>query len=416
MKDKIAIVVQRYGLEINGGAELHARLLAEKLSGIYDIEIITTCAIEFERWDNHYPEGIEIINDIKVRRFKTLKKDLKKFSGLSKTVRNLYKYYSRKLSVLNFPYLLYKRFKYNKKDFNFNEWLEVQGPFSNDLIQFIKDKKEDYKAFIFFTYLYHPTNIGIREVADKSILIPTAHDEPQFYLDGYSQLFSLPKFIMYNTQIEKDFVEKVYPQAKKLKSEIAGIGFDDYDVTSGILPQDLYQSKYFIYIGRIVEDKGCVMMIEYFKDFKEKYPEYRDVKLVLVGKNSLDEKITQGDDIILTGFVDHELKNALLANASALIMPSFYESLSLITLEAMLLKIPVIVNKNCDVLYSHIEKSETGKSFINSIEFSKALTFYLQQTQEDLMSEGNKAKNYVLKNYSWDTIINKFNSAIKSLS
>lgn len=416
MKDKIAIVVQRYGLEINGGAELHARLLAEKLSAIYDVEIITTCAIEFERWDNHYPEGIEIIHDIKVRRFKTLKKDLKKFSGLSKIARNLYKYYSRKLSILNFPYLLYKRFKYNKKNFDFNEWLEVQGPFSNDLIQFIKDKKEDYKAFIFFTYLYHPTNIGIREVADKSILIPTAHDEPQFYLDGYSQLFSLPKFIMYNTQIEKDFVEKVYPQAKKLKSEIAGIGFDDYDITSTALPQDLYQSKYFIYIGRIVEDKGCVMMIEYFKDFKEKHPEYQDIKLVLAGKNSLDEKITQGDDIILTGFVDHELKNALLANASALIMPSFYESLSLITLEAMLLKIPVIVNKNCDVLYSHIEKSETGKSFTGSIEFSQALTFYIQQTPEDLLSEGNKAKDYVLKNYSWDTIINKFNSAIKSLS
>ncbi|CAD0221814.1 glycosyltransferase family 4 protein [Chryseobacterium sp. JV274] len=415
MKDKIAIVVQRYGLEINGGAELHARLLAEKLSAIYDIEIITTCAIEFERWDNHYPEGIEIINDIKVRRFKTLKKDLKKFNELSKIARNLYKYYSRKLSVLNFPYLLYKRFKYNKKDFNFNEWLEVQGPYSNDLIQFIKDKKENYKAFIFFTYLYHPTNIGIREVADKSILIPTAHDEPQFYLDGYSQLFSLPEFIMYNTQIEKDFVEKVYPQAQKLKSEIAGIGFDDYDVTSGTLPQDLYQNKYFIYIGRIVEDKGCVMMIEYFKDFKEKKPEYRDIKLVLVGKNSLDEKITQGDDIILTGFVDHELKNALLANASALIMPSFYESLSLITLEAMLLKVPVIVNKNCEVLYSHIEKSETGKSFTDSNEFSEALTFYLQQTQENLISEGNKAKDYVLKNYSWDTIINKFNSAIKSL-
>ncbi|WP_426481551.1 glycosyltransferase family 4 protein [Chryseobacterium sp. R2ACT005] len=415
MKDKIAIVVQRYGLEINGGAELHARLLAEKLSAIYDIEIITTCAIEFERWDNHYPEGIEIINNIKVRRFKTLKKDLKKFNELSKIARNLYKYYSRKLSVLNFPYLLYKRFKYNKKDFNFNEWLEVQGPYSNDLIQFIKDKKENYKAFIFFTYLYHPTNIGIREVADKSILIPTAHDEPQFYLDGYSQLFSLPEFIMYNTQIEKDFVEKVYPQSRKLKSEIAGIGFDDYDVTSGTLPQDLYQNKYFIYIGRIVEDKGCVMMIEYFKDFKEKNSEYRDIKLVLVGKNSLDEKITQGDDIILTGFVDHELKNALLANASALIMPSFYESLSLITLEAMLLKVPVIVNKNCEVLYSHIEKSETGKSFTDSNEFSEALTFYLQQTQENLISEGNKAKDYVLKNYSWDTIINKFNSAIKSL-
>ncbi|UKB80122.1 glycosyltransferase family 4 protein [Chryseobacterium sp. MEBOG07] len=280
---------------------------------------------------------------------------------------------------------------------------------------FYQRKKEDYKAFIFFTYLYHPTNIGIREVAEKSILIPTAHDEPQFYLDGYSQLFSLPKFIIYNTQIEKDFVEKVYPQSQKLKSEIAGIGFDDYDVTSSELPQDLYQNKYFIYIGRIVEDKGCVMMIEYFKDFKEKHPEYRDIKLVLVGKNSLDEKITQGDDIILTGFVDHALKNALLENASALIMPSFYESLSLITLEAMLLKVPVIVNKNCEVLYSHVEKSKTGKSFTNSIEFSQALSFYVEQTQDDLVSEGNKARGYVLKNYSWETIINKFNSAIKSL-
>ncbi len=113
--------------------------------------------------------------------------------------------------------------------------------------------------------------------------------------------------------------------------------------------------------------------------------------------------------------MDHNLKNVLLENASALIMPSFYESLSLITLEAMLLKIPIIVNKNCEVLYSHIEKSKTGKSFTNSTEFSQALTFYMQQSQDDLVSEGIKARDYVLKNYSWDTIINKFNSAITSL-
>jgi len=134
----------------------------------------------------------------------------------------------------------------------------------------------------------------------------------------------------------------------------------------------------------------------------------------LVGKNSLDEKITQADDIILTGFVDDNLKNALLANALALIMPSFYESLSLITLEAMLMKVPVIVNKNCQVLYSHIKKSKTGKSFIDNTEFSQALIFYIHQKHGDLVSEGNKAREYVLKNYSWDIIIDKFNSAIKS--
>jgi len=414
MKDKIAIVVQRYGLEINGGAELHARLLAEKLSNIYNVEVITTCAVDHDSWDNHYLQGVDVINGIKVRRFRTLKKDFKKFNQFNKIVQKLHKYNSRKLSLLNFLYLYYKR-KHYKKAFNFNEWLEVQGPFSNDLIDFIGEKKEDYKAFIFFTYLYHPTNIGIREVAEKSILIPTAHDEPQFYLDGYKQLFSSAKFIMYNTQVEKDLVERVYPQTKKTKSEIAGIGFDDYDTILNELPEYLSQKKYFIYIGRIVEDKGCVMMIEYFNNFKKTYPEYQDIKLVLVGKNYLEEKITQKEDIILTGFVDDNLKNTLLANACALIMPSFYESLSLITLEAMLLKIPVIVNKNCDVLYSHIEKSETGRSFTNNSEFSQALIFYINQTQKDITAEGDKAKDYVLKNYSWDNIINKYNSAIKSL-
>ncbi|CAD7808736.1 D-inositol-3-phosphate glycosyltransferase [Chryseobacterium aquaeductus] len=413
MKDKIAIVVQRYGLEINGGAEFHARLLAEKLSANHHLEVITTCAIEYEFWNNHYPEGTETINNITVRRFKTLKKDLNKFNRLSKFARNLYKYGNQKLSFLNFPYLLLKRFKYKKKNFNFNTWLEVQGPYSTDLIEFIKAKKDDYRAFIFFTYLYHPTNIGIKEVAEKSILIPTAHDEPQFYLDGYRQLFSSPKFIMYNTETEKDLVEKVYPQTKDINSEIAGIGFDDYDNTVGELPQYLSPKKYFVYIGRIVEDKGCVMMIEYFNDFKKKHSDVEDLKLVLVGKNSLDEKLLQGEDIILTGFVDDQLKNTLLKNACALIMPSFYESLSLVTLEAMFSEIPVIVNRNCEVLYAHVEKSDTGKSFKNSSEFSEALHFYLNN--KDLLTEGTKAKNYVLKNYSWNAVINKYDSVIKSL-
>ncbi|WP_294303160.1 glycosyltransferase family 4 protein [uncultured Chryseobacterium sp.] len=415
MKDKIAIVVQRYGPEINGGAELHAKLLAEKLSSLYEVEVLTTCAIEYELWDNHYSEGTESVNEIKVRRFKTLKKNLKKFNKLSKTVRNIYKYGNRKLTPLNFVYLLYKRKKYNKKRFNFNEWLEAQGPFSVDLIHFIKEKKENYKAFIFFTYLYHPANMGMREVAEKSILIPTAHDEPQFYLEGYKTLFSLPKFIIYNTQTEKDLVEQVYPQTKRINSEIAGIGFDDYDTSIGKLPEYLSAGKYFVYVGRIVEDKGCAMMIEYFRDFKKNHPKYHDIRLVLAGKNELNEKITQGEDIILTGFVDHALKNALITHSAALIIPSFYESLSLITLEAMLLKVPVIVNGNCEVLHDHIEKSKTGKSFSGNTEFSEALLYYLTRTPEKSAAEGSRAKNYVLENYSWDSIINTFNSAIKTL-
>lgn len=416
MKDKIAIVVQRYGSEINGGAELHARLLAEKLNLSYEVEIITTCAIEYESWNNYYKEGSEIINGITVRRFETEKKNLKRFHQLSRIIRNLYKYDRIKPNIFNFLYLFFKKRQYQKKIFSFNEWLEVQGPYSKGLINFIKAKKDDYQAFIFFTYLYHPTNIGIAEVAAKSILIPTAHDEPQFYVRGYEKLFSSPRFIMYNTLSEKNLVERVYPKASRINSDIAGIGFDDDDFEVTNLPNYLSPKKYFIYIGRIVEDKGCIMMIEYFMDFKKNNPEYKDIKLVLVGKSSIDENLTKdNEDIILTGFLDDNLKNTLLVNAYALIMPSFYESLSLVTLEAMMMEIPVIVNKNCEVLYDHIKKSGSGKSFDGNREFSQSLLFYLNQNNDDAIAEGEKARNYVVKNYSWDVVINKYKSAVKSL-
>lgn len=42
MKDRIAFAVQRYGLEVNGGAEYHCRILAEHLSGRYEVDILTS--------------------------------------------------------------------------------------------------------------------------------------------------------------------------------------------------------------------------------------------------------------------------------------------------------------------------------------------------------------------------------------
>ena len=44
---KLAVVVQRYGQAINGGAELHARYVAEHLAKHAEVEVLTTCADKF---------------------------------------------------------------------------------------------------------------------------------------------------------------------------------------------------------------------------------------------------------------------------------------------------------------------------------------------------------------------------------
>lgn len=70
MKKKIAFVVHRYGIEVNGGAEMYCRVMAEKLKDRYDVEVLTTCALEYTTWEDYYPQGLADINGVKVRRFK----------------------------------------------------------------------------------------------------------------------------------------------------------------------------------------------------------------------------------------------------------------------------------------------------------------------------------------------------------
>ena len=89
MKKKILFVVQRYGLEVNGGAELHCRQLAERLKDEYNVSVLTTCAIDYVTWKNEYKEGIEYINGVKVIRKKVdFERNQKEFNKISAKLNN----------------------------------------------------------------------------------------------------------------------------------------------------------------------------------------------------------------------------------------------------------------------------------------------------------------------------------------
>ena len=84
---KLAVVVQRYGQAINGGAELHARYVAEHLARHAAVDVLTTFASDYVTWRNEPLPAQEEINGVPVHRFPVdHERDLFEFSRRSKAV------------------------------------------------------------------------------------------------------------------------------------------------------------------------------------------------------------------------------------------------------------------------------------------------------------------------------------------
>lgn len=389
MKKKILFVVQRYGLEVNGGAELHCRQLAERLKDEYDVSVLTTCAIDYVTWKNEYKEGIEHINGVKVIRKKVdFERNQKKFNKIS--------------AKLN-----------NEKD-NINlgiEWQEAQGPHSSELIKYLEDHKDDYDVIIFLTYLYYTTYFGLKVAPEKSILIPTAHDEPPIYYSIFNETFNLPKAILYSTATERDFVNKRFKN-DYIESDIVGLGVDINENAQDINLEKTFGIKddYVVYIGRIDESKGCKEMFEYFLEYKKTYGS--NLKLVLAGKSAME--IPRNKDIVTLGFVSEDEKVNLIRKSKLLILPSKFESLSLSTLEAMYLKVPVLLNGKCEVLKQHAILSNGGLYYENKWEFIETLD-YLIRNSKIAERMGENGRKYVENNYKWNVVMKKLQKVIRDI-
>lgn len=388
MKRKIALVNQRYGIEVNGGSELHCRQLAEKLLKYYDVEILTTCALDYITWDNYYKEGVEVINGVKVRRFKTSKsRNIKAFNKLSDKV----------LTGSN-----------NTIEEEI-EWINEQGPYCPDFIDYIKNNSHNYDAIIYMTYLYYLTAIGTVNTANKNIyLLPTAHDEAPIYLNYYRNVFNSARGFIYNTIEEKNFICSRFPVSHK-PHVIAGVGVELPNEDIPDIREKLnFKEDYILYIGRIDESKGCGILFDYFQQYKKNTNS--NIKLVLIGKSVMN--IPKNKDIISLGFVDDLTKFAAIKGSKLLVLASKYESLSMVVLESMMMERPVLVNGECEVLKGHCIKSKAGLYFKNYNEFEEQLNNLLNSAE--IYNEMKKsAKKYVDNNYNWDIITNKIDDMLE---
>ncbi|MDR2650643.1 MAG: glycosyltransferase [Clostridiales bacterium] len=387
MKKKIAFVNQRYGIEVNGGSEQYTREFAERLLPYYNVEVLTTCALEYIDWKNFYPEGTQQINGVAVRRFPVDRpRSIKRFNQLT------------------------ERLLFHKTATE-DEWINEQGPLCTKLIQFIKDNQKEYDVFIFVTYLYYLTVRGIGLVKNKSILIPTAHDEKPIYFEIYKGVFNAPRAIAFNTDEERELVYSIF-RNQHIPSNILGVGAEPPLHAAPDEFRSKYRlSDYIIYVGRIDDSKGCNELFKYFIQYKESNPS--DLKLVLIGKAVMP--IPKHSDIISLGFVSEADKYNGISASRLLILPSLYESLSMSVLESLSLGIPVVVNGKSDVLRMHCHKSNAGLYYRNYREFEGILNYLFNHPDEyALLSENGR--RYITANYNWPLIIGKLKEMIDSVA
>lgn len=390
--------------------------MAERLANTYDVDVLTSCALEYVTWANWYPAEVVTINGVRVHRFATKHERLVKQA--SRTEHKLKKW-SRPEEWQGLGRLkMWGRALVGKSIPRYSRlWAQFQGPYTPDLITYLKQNHQQYEALIFITYLYYPTIAGLKVAPHKSIFIPTAHDEVPIYLPVFRPLFQKPRTILFLTPAERSFVHQLF-QNKSIRSDVVGVGIEPPTSMSEKPVAELLaisapgsstpdgNPDYLIYIGRIDTAKGCDTMFEFFIRYKAVRPS--GLKLVLVGQPFMP--IPEHVDILPVGFVDEPTKATLLQQAKALVMPSPYESLSMVTLESFAMGIPVIATAECAVLRDHIMGSEAGLLFCSYDDFELAVDQLLRQDSTVMAANG---RAYVDQYYTWETVLAKFDEAVR---
>jgi glycosyltransferase involved in cell wall biosynthesis len=390
LRVKIAFIVQRYGREILGGSETLARQLAERLSRRHDITVLTTTAKDYITWKNELPPGEDKARGIQLIRFPVEgERDLEEFNRFSEEI--------------------YKGQPSREQEL---EWLRRQGPVVPELVEYLKKEQEAFDLLVFFTYLYYPTYYGLQVAPEKSVLIPTAHDEPPLKLGIYREMFQLPSSFLFNTEAEELLVLERFPVHKKMR-ETVGMGMEllDQPDVHAFRGKHAIPGKYLLYAGRIDAGKGLEELFRYFQFYKEEHPASGNLQLILIGK--LGMKLPADPSIRYIGFVDEGDKLSAMAGAVAVVQPSRLESFSIVTLEAFSVATPVIANAQSRVLADHCRKANAGLYYGDFEEFEEILTLLLNDRNLG-RSLGRNGQTYVKDNYGWNRLLPKYELVFRS--
>jgi glycosyltransferase involved in cell wall biosynthesis len=386
---RVGFVVQRYGPEAVGGAELHCRWVAERLAARHEVQVLTTTATDYLSWENVLPEGRQEVNGISVLRFPV----------------------TRPRRADRFDDIANKVCFFDHTDEDELRWMEEHGPVCPGLVDHLRARESDFDALVFFSYRYWTTYHGLQVAPRKSLLVPTAEHDRVLYLRLFAPFFRLPAALVFNTAEERELIERVTGNAG-LPGDVVGTGLN----RPAVVPVDEVASRldllgdYLIYVGRIEPEKGCAVMIDHFLRYQRETR--ASLTLALLGRSTME--IAENVHLQSLGVATEAEKLAAIAKARALVMPSRHESLSLVVLESWMMGRPVLVNGDCEVLRGQVLRANGGLYYRRYEEFATAVdTLRAEPALADAL--GRQGQAYFEANYSWDVVLAKYEALLATV-
>jgi glycosyltransferase involved in cell wall biosynthesis len=383
---KVAVVVQRYGLDVLGGAETLARRAAELIAPEVDLTVLTTCAVDYLTWADHYPPGPDEVNGVRVLRFPV------------SAPRDPFAFEQASDRAYASP---------NSREHG-RAWMHAQGPNAPGLLEHLHEEGAQYDAVAFVTYLYATTADGLPLVADRSILVPTVHDEPPLRLAIFDEVFAKARLCLFSTPEERELAQERFGVPDD-RARIVGTGIDEYPAADALrfARETGIDGPYALYHGRLDPSKGVPELVEHHVRYRAKRPGGLD--LVLVGGGDVTLPTDHGFHRL--GFVSEELKHDAIAGAEVVVCPSPYESLSFSQLEAWSHGRPTLANASSPVLVGQSRRSGGGLWYSNAGEYAAMLDL-LARAKPLAESIGAQGRRYAQAEYSWDRVREHWLSAL----
>jgi glycosyltransferase involved in cell wall biosynthesis len=374
---RIAFVVQRYGLDLLGGSETHCRVLAEGLARDHDVEVLTTTASDYVTWASGYAAGSETVNDVTVRRFPVARK------------RKVVRFREASELVFDCPHTRADELS----------WIDENGPRTPALIEHLHRYGASYDLVVAFSFRYWTAYHASLALPEKTVPFPTAEADPAVHLAVLQERLLAAPSILFNTPEERRMLEDACGAA--LPGEVIGfpVGPPGPADASAFRAAFGIDRPFALYLGRIDENKGCRDLFDCFLAYAGRKGSVLD--LVLGGRAAMD--IPDSSRVHLAGFLTDQQKEDALAAAVCLVMPSPYESLSIVLLEAWRRMTPVLVNGACDVLREQTRRSGGGLYYETAADFGDELE-HLAANAALREALGASGRRFVTREYAWNTV------------